>query len=69
MNYHTTNNESDARMMRGLTLLQNNGKSIIENLDGSFAVPSQTSDKTYEVTLLGDRYVSVLLRFSGSILN
>ena len=57
MNYYTTNNESDARMTRGLALLQNNGKSILENADGSFAVPSQTSDKTYEVTLLGDRYV------------
>ena len=57
MNYHTTNNESDARMTRGLALLQNNGKSILENADGSFAVPSQTSDKTYEVRLLGDKYV------------
>ncbi|MFL6524427.1 MAG: DDE-type integrase/transposase/recombinase [Nitrososphaera sp.] len=56
MNYHTTNTDSDARMTRGLELLQSNGKSIIENADGSFSVPSQTSDKTYEVTLLGDRY-------------
>ncbi|MFL6309790.1 MAG: transposase, partial [Nitrososphaera sp.] len=57
MNYHTTNNESDARMTRGLALLENNGKSIIENADGSFAVPSQTNDIIYEVTLLGDRFV------------
>ncbi len=50
-------NYSDARMTRGLALLQNNGKCIIENMDGSFAVPSQTSNRTYEVTLLGDRFV------------
>ncbi|HEX6253060.1 MAG TPA: SWIM zinc finger family protein [Nitrososphaera sp.] len=49
--------DSEARMTRGLALLKNNGKSIIENADGSFAIPSQTSDKTYEVRLLGDRYV------------
>ena len=48
-------------MKRGLALLENNGNSIRENADGSFAIPSQTSDKTYEVRLLGagDRYVSV----------
>lgn len=44
-------------MTRGLALLQSNGKSILENADGSFAVPSKTSDKTYEVRLLGDRFV------------
>jgi transposase-like protein len=49
--------ESDARMKRGLALLESNGKSILENADGSFTVPSQTSDKTYEVRLLGDRFV------------
>jgi putative transposase len=46
-------NKSDTRMMRGLELLQNNGKSITENADGSFTVPSRTSEKTYEVRLLG----------------
>jgi transposase-like protein len=52
------NNESEAQMKRGLELLQSNGKSIRENAeDGSFAVPSQTSDKTYEVRLLCDRFV------------
>ncbi len=52
-------NESEARMKRGLALLQSNGKSIKENTDGSFTVPSQTSDRTYEVRLLGadERYV------------
>jgi putative transposase len=51
--------DSDARMKRGLALLENNGNSIRENADGSFAIPSQKSDKTYEVRLLGagDRYV------------
>jgi transposase-like protein len=44
-------------MKRGLALLESNGKSIVENADGSFTVPSQTSDKTYEIRLLGDRYV------------
>jgi putative transposase len=52
------NNNSEARMKRGLALLQNNGKCILENADGSFAVPSHTSDRTYEVRLLGgDRFV------------
>lgn len=52
-------------MKRGLALLESNGKSITENADGSFAVPSQTSDKTYEVRLLGagDRYVCTCPHF------
>jgi hypothetical protein len=57
MNQKQLVNESEARMKRGLVLLENNGKSITENADGSFVVPSQTSDKTYEVRLLGDRFV------------
>lgn len=57
MNQKQFVNESEARMTRGLELLENNGKSILENADGSFAVPSQTSDKTYEVRLLDDRFV------------
>jgi hypothetical protein len=57
INHDTTNKESKPRMTRGLALLQNNGKSILENRDDSFAVSSQTSDKTYEVRLLGDRFV------------
>jgi transposase-like protein len=44
-------NNSEARMMRGLEILQN--KHIVENEDGSFTVPSQTSKNTYEVRLLG----------------
>jgi putative transposase len=53
----TARNDSDARMTRGLALLESNGKSIKENVDGSFAIPSQTSDKTYEVRILGDKFV------------
>ncbi len=49
---------SDARMTRGLSLFENKGRKIRENEDGSFTVPSQTSnDLSYEVRLLGDRYV------------
>jgi transposase-like protein len=45
-------------MKRGLTLLESNsGKNIQENEDGSFAVPSQTSSKTYEVRLIGENWV------------
>jgi hypothetical protein len=53
-------------MKRGLALLENNGKSILENADSSFAVPSQTSDRTYEVRLLGadNRYVCTCPDFS-----
>jgi putative transposase len=43
-------------MMRGMEMLQN-GMTVRENEDGSFAVPSQTSAKTYEVRILGDRMV------------
>lgn len=43
-------------MMRGMQMLQN-GATIKENGDGSFAVPSQTSGKTYEVRILGQRMV------------
>ncbi len=51
--------DSDAWMKRGLAFLENNGNSIRENAYGSFAVPSQKSNKTYEVRLLGagERYV------------
>ena len=43
-------------MMRGLDMLQN-GTTITELGDGSFAVPSQTGSKSYEVRLLGERFV------------
>ena len=33
------NNESEARMTRGLALIQSNGKSILENADGSLPSP------------------------------
>jgi putative transposase len=58
MNYYTTNNNSDMRMMRGMEMLQN-GKTISENEDGSFSVPSQTHvNKFYEVSLFGsERFV------------
>jgi len=34
-----------------------NGTTVTENQDGSFAVPSQTGTKTYEVRILGSRMV------------
>jgi transposase-like protein len=43
-------------MMRGLELFQS-GATITEQADGSFAVPSQTGTKTYEVRVLGQRMV------------
>ena len=44
-------NNSDARMMRGMAIAEKNV--ISENEDGSFAVPSQTSqDISYEVRLI-----------------
>jgi putative transposase len=48
--------DSQLRMMRGMEMLQN-GATVKENADGSFAVPSQTSAKTYEVRILGQRMV------------
>src|SRR2546422_6245975 len=54
MNSHTADNTSEARMTRGLQILE--GKQIAENEDGSFAVPSQTSQTTYEVRLLGQTW-------------
>lgn len=48
--------DSQARMMRGLDMLQN-GTRITELGNGAFAVPSQTGNKTYEVRLLGERFV------------
>ncbi len=42
-------------MKRGLQILES--KTIKENKDGSFAVPSQTSSTTYEVRLLGQTWV------------
>ncbi len=57
MTYHTIADNSQARMMRGMEMLQN-GTTVRENEDGSFAVPSQTSkDKLYEVRVLGERMV------------
>jgi len=49
-------NDSQSRMMRGLEMLQN-GTTVRENEDGSFAVPSQTGNKVYEVRILGERMV------------
>jgi transposase-like protein len=43
-------------MMRGLQIVES-GKSIIENADGSFAVPSQTSSRAYEVRLIQTTWV------------
>lgn len=53
-----TKGGNDERMTRGLLLFQKKGKSITENEDGSWTVPSQfDSSKSYEVRLLGERYV------------
>ncbi|MGE5662672.1 MAG: DDE-type integrase/transposase/recombinase [Ignavibacteriales bacterium] len=51
-------NDLDARMTRGMEMLHN-GKTITENEDGSFSVPSQTStNKFYEIMLFGsERFV------------
>lgn len=50
-------------MTRGIEMLHN-GKTITENEDGSFSVPSQTStDKFYEIMLLvvKDSFATVLI--------
>ncbi len=54
MQTQPTANNSDARMTRGLQILE--GKQIVENEDGSFTVPSQTSKNIYEVRLLGQAW-------------
>src|SRR5438105_8797060 len=48
--------QHEQRMKRGLEIFES-GKRIKENQDGSFSVPSQTSDSAYEVRLIGERYV------------
>lgn len=54
-------NLSDARMMRGMAISDKNG--ISENEDGSFAVPSQTSeDLAYEVRLIEKIWVCERLK-------
>lgn len=51
-------NDSQARMKRGLELLERLGtKNITENADRSFQVPSQTSSNLYEVRLIGESWV------------
>jgi len=47
-------NDSDARMTRGMDILEN--KKISENEDGSFSVPSQTGTSIYAVKLLGQTW-------------
>lgn len=54
MQTQPTAKDSEARMTRGLQILE--GKQIVENEDGSFAVPSQTSKSIYEVRLLGQAW-------------
>jgi hypothetical protein len=50
------NNNSEARMKRGMAILETNR--IDEQRDGSFAVPSQTSTKIiYEVKLIESIWV------------
>ena len=46
---------SDARMTRGMAIAE---KGVIsENADGSFSVPSQTSDFSYEVRIMGEAWI------------
>ena len=45
-----------ARITRGQQLLEQ-GVNIVENENGSFAVPSLTRNTVYEVTLLEQRWV------------
>lgn len=50
--------DSDTRMKRGMAIFQSQDKTIRENEDGSFAIPSQTSANTvYEVRLLESIWV------------
>lgn len=44
--------KQEQRMQRGLEIIES-GKLIVENEDGSFSVPSQTSKAAYEVSLIG----------------
>jgi hypothetical protein len=49
-------------MTRGLALLENNGKSINENADGSFAVPSQRAIRLMKSGyLVTDSFAPVLI--------
>src|SRR5690349_3192366 len=50
------NNYSEARMKRGLELLEK-GTKISEQKDGSFSVPSLTSSSVYEVRLIDKVWV------------
>ncbi|MGC1930987.1 MAG: DDE-type integrase/transposase/recombinase, partial [Candidatus Nitrosopolaris sp.] len=51
-------NNSDMRMKRGMEILQSSGKSITENEDGIFSVPSQTQTSiVYEVRLFDTIWV------------
>jgi transposase-like protein len=56
MTYDNTDSNSETRMKRGLEMFQS-GKTITEQADGSFTVPSQTGTQSYEVRLLGERFV------------
>jgi hypothetical protein len=47
---------SQSRMTRELQLLEQ-GVKIVENENGSFAVPSRTRNIVYEVTLLQETWV------------
>jgi transposase-like protein len=49
------NNDSEARMKRAMEIV--GMKRIVENNDGSFAVPSQTSNFAYEVRLIEQVWV------------
>lgn len=52
---------SDMRMKRGMEILQSNGKSITENEDGSFSVPSQMQTSIVYDGLVQFGFVPVLI--------
>ncbi|MEO9277651.1 MAG: DDE-type integrase/transposase/recombinase [Nitrososphaera sp.] len=49
------NNQSDSRMMRGMAI--KDSSQIHENNDGSFAIPSQTGNKSYTIRIMGDKFI------------
>ena len=55
-NHRCIGNNSEARMTRGLELLEKGAK-IAESNDGSFAIPSLTRDIVYEVRLIESIWV------------
>lgn len=58
-------NDLDMRMKRGLAIIQNNGKSIVENEDGSFlSHPSRRMVKPMKSGYLGTNSFAPVLTLS-----